>query len=41
VFGHEVIPGWHPWVVMILPAGAFLTLGFLVAAMNIIEERTK
>lgn len=41
VFGHEVIPSWHPWVVMILPAGAFLTLGFLVAAMNIIEERTR
>ncbi|HID10791.1 MAG TPA: electron transport complex subunit E [Candidatus Latescibacteria bacterium] len=40
LFGLEVIPGWHPWVVMILPAGAFLTLGFLVASMNLIEERT-
>ncbi len=32
-------PGFEKWVVMVLPAGAFLVLGLLVAAMNFIEKR--
>ncbi len=35
VFG----PEYPPALVMILPPGAFLTLGFLLAGMNRLEER--
>lgn len=30
---------WAPWMVMILPPGAFLTLGFLIALANWINAR--
>ncbi|MEE8184843.1 MAG: electron transport complex subunit E [Thermodesulfobacteriota bacterium] len=30
-----------PWVVMILPAGAFLTLGLLIGIINFIKSRSK
>ena len=30
---------WAPWMVMILPPGAFLTLGFLIALANWINSR--
>jgi electron transport complex protein RnfE len=30
-----------PWVVMILPAGAFLTLGLLIGIINFISSRSK
>ena len=29
------------WVIMILPAGAFITLGLLIALINVIREKTK
>jgi electron transport complex protein RnfE len=32
---------FEPWVVMILPGGAFITLGLLIGLMNIIKERIK
>lgn len=32
-------PGYPPMLVMILPPGAFLTLGLLLAGMNRLEER--
>ena len=32
---------WSNWVVMILPPGAFLTLGLLMGLMNWIEQRTR
>lgn len=35
VFGE----GYHPLLVMVLPPGAFITLGFLLGLMNIIEEK--
>jgi len=39
ILGIKIMPAnYNPLVVMILPAGAFLVLGFLVAAMNKIEE---
>ncbi len=41
VFGHTIIPGWHSWVVMILPAGAFISLGLLVALFKVISKRIK
>jgi electron transport complex protein RnfE len=30
---------FEPWIVMILPAGAFLTLGFMIGAFNTITHR--
>lgn len=39
ILGFSVMPeGFNPLIVMILPAGAFLVLGFLVALMNKIEK---
>jgi len=34
-------PEYNPLIIMILPAGAFLVLGFLVAVMNRLELRIK
>ncbi len=35
IFGFQVLPeGFTPWMVMILPAGAFLTLGLLYGSAN-------
>jgi electron transport complex protein RnfE len=34
-------PNFEPWVVMVLPAGGFLTLGFILLAMGYIEKRKK
>ena len=41
IFGYTIIPHWHSWVVMILPAGAFISLGILTALFKIISERTR
>jgi len=39
VLGMKIMPlNYNPLVIMILPAGAFIVLGFLVAIMNKIEE---
>ncbi len=46
-FGLPVIPAtvspavWSNWVIMILPPGAFLTLGLLLGAANWMDERAK
>jgi len=41
-FGLRVLPGsWPDWVVMVLPPGAFLTLGLLMGAANWISLRRK
>jgi electron transport complex protein RnfE len=32
---------FDPWMVMILPPGAFLTLGFLIALFNLINEKRR
>ncbi|MFW6139094.1 MAG: electron transport complex subunit RsxE [Spirochaetota bacterium] len=41
-FGVEVMSqGFEPWVVMLLPPGAFLTLGFMLGAKNYIDSRLK
>ena len=34
-------PNFEPWVIMVLPAGGFLTLGFILLAMGAIEQRKK
>ena len=41
IFGTTMIPGWHPWGVMVMPAGAFITLGLLVALFKLISMRVK
>jgi electron transport complex protein RnfE len=42
LLGLQVMPDFFtPWIVMILPAGAFLTLGVLMGAINANEERKK
>ena len=32
-------PNFEPWVVMVLPAGGFLTLGFIILAMGYVAQR--
>ena len=40
VFGMRLMPGFfEPWIVMILPAGAFLTLGLMLGIYNKINHR--
>lgn len=40
IFGLRIMPAnYNPLVIMILPAGAFLTLGLLTALMNKIEKK--
>lgn len=34
-------PNFEPWVIMVLPAGGFLTLGFILLAMGAFEQRKK
>jgi electron transport complex protein RnfE len=41
IFGRTIIPGWHSWVVMVLPAGAFISLGLLVGLFKVISGRMK
>jgi H+/Na+-translocating ferredoxin:NAD+ oxidoreductase subunit E len=40
IFGYAVMwGGFTKWVIMVLPAGAFLTLGLLVGLFNVINSR--
>lgn len=40
--GHRVLGTWfEPWIIMILPPGAFITLGVLIAVANQIERKIK
>ena len=40
LFGFKVMPdSFEPAIIFILPSGAFLTLGFLIAAANFIAEK--
>jgi len=40
--GYQVLGTWFkPWIIMILPAGAFITLGILIAVALLIEQKTK
>lgn len=34
-------PNFEPWVIMVLPAGGFLTLGFILLGMGYFEDRKK
>jgi Na+-translocating ferredoxin:NAD+ oxidoreductase subunit E len=40
LLGYQVLPdAFEPWLIMILPAGAFLTLGLLIGFSNAFTER--
>ena len=40
IFDIQLLPdSFEPWIVMILPAGAFLTLGLMLGLVNIITQR--
>lgn len=40
IFGIKLLGTWfEPWIVMILPAGAFMVLGALIALVNYLKER--
>jgi len=42
IFGHRIMwEGFTNWIVMVLPAGAFLTLGILVGLFNVIDKNMK
>ncbi len=34
-------PNFEPWVIMVLPAGGFLMLGFILLAIGFVDERKK
>lgn len=41
-FGYRVMwEGFMNWIVMVLPAGAFITLGLLVGLFNMVDEKIK
>lgn len=41
IFGISIISSdiWRPWVIMILPPGAFITLGILIGIINLCSRR--
>jgi electron transport complex protein RnfE len=42
ILGAKVLGGWfEPWIIMILPPGAFITLGILLAVAFQIERKVK
>ena len=42
ILGYQIMPnGFEPWLIMILPAGAFLTLGLLMGFANMYIEKKK
>ncbi|MDY0081961.1 MAG: electron transport complex subunit E [Ignavibacteriaceae bacterium] len=42
ILGYQVLPnGFEPWLIMILPAGAFLALGLMMGFANLYIERKK
>ena len=42
LLGMQVLPdAFEPWLIMILPAGAFLTLGLMMGFLNSLVERKK
>ncbi len=42
VFGFKIFgAGFEHWIIMVLPAGAFITLGFLIAFFNFINNKRK
>lgn len=41
IFGLQLFGDWYqPWVIMVLPAGAFITLGLLVGVFNMFKKKS-
>jgi electron transport complex protein RnfE len=41
-FGYPVMGAWFkPWIIMLLPPGAFIALGFLIGLAILIEQKSK
>lgn len=41
IFGLQLLGDWYqPWVIMVLPAGAFITLGLLVGVFNMFKKKS-
>jgi electron transport complex protein RnfE len=42
LLGRRILGAWfEPWVIMLLPPGAFITLGVLIAAAFLIEQKSR
>ena len=42
LLGHQILGAWfEPWVIMLLPPGAFITLGVLMGLSLLLEQRKK
>jgi electron transport complex protein RnfE len=42
ILGFQLLGSWfEPWIIMILPAGAFLVLGGLIALVNYINDKNE
>ena len=42
ILGFKILGDWYtPWVVMILPAGAFMTLGIILGLINTLQNKSK
>ena len=41
IFGYTIISDWEPWIIMILPAGAFISLGLLAALFKIVSTKAR
>jgi Na+-translocating ferredoxin:NAD+ oxidoreductase subunit E len=42
VFGYRLMPGfWAEWIIMVLPPGAFLTLGLMIGLVNAYAARAR
>ncbi|MCP4049773.1 MAG: electron transport complex subunit E [bacterium] len=40
ILGMSIIGSWFkPWLIMVLPPGAFIAMGFIVAGMHVIKEK--
>jgi len=40
--GHQIVGAWFkPWIIMLLPPGAFITLGILIALSVQIEQKAR
>ncbi|MBN2420610.1 MAG: electron transport complex subunit RsxE [Deltaproteobacteria bacterium] len=39
LFGIEFLPAWPDWVIMVLPPGAFITLGLMLGLVNWIDMK--
>ena len=42
ILNYQILPdSFEPWVVMVLPSGAFLTLGLVIGLVNYLRSRKR